>query len=162
MVSKTPGGGSAAHLPIVGNHVKASILTHTREVRMWCRLNMLQDHFSSKLRIGIAEENAIHRGLSQDQARDLDLYPIENVRNETHRGAHDHPQRFQVVHQTTTPAIGPIARKLGSATAERFIVSPVFSLSPHNLFNAIFLMLVSLILRDASRQHHIDHPFRRS
>jgi len=122
---------------------------------------MPQDHFGSKLRIGIAEEKAIHRGLGQYQARGLDLHPIENVGNDTHRGAHDHSQRLQVVHQATTPANGPITRKLGSTAPERFIISPVFSLSPRNLFNAIFPMLVSLILRDASRQDRIDHPFRR-
>src|SRR6266568_7917224 len=123
---------------------------------------MPQDYFCRQLRIGIAEEKGIHRGLGQYQARGLYLHPIENVRSETHGGTHDHPQRFKIVHQTTTPALRPVARELRSAAPERFIVSPVFGLSTSNLFNAIFPMLIRLIWRNASRQYHIDHPFSRS
>ena len=102
--------------------------------------------FGGKFRIGIAEEERIHRRFSQDQAWCLYLHPIENVRNEAHGGAHDHPQRLEVVHQTTTPAFWPITRKLRSATPELLIIGPELRLRTCNLFHAIFPMLVGLIL----------------
>jgi len=52
------------------------------------------------------------------------------VRNETHRGAHHHPQRLEIVHQATTPACWPITRKLRSATPESFIIGPVLRFRP--------------------------------
>src|SRR5256884_751675 len=143
---EAPLGCGAADLPVVGDHVVAAILTYTGQVRMRGRLEMPQDDFGGKFRIGIAEEERIHRRFSQDQAWCLYLHPIENVRNEAHGGAHDHPQRLEVVHQTTTPAFWPITRKLRSATPELLIIGPELRLRTCNLFNAIFPMLVGLIL----------------
>ncbi len=103
---------------------------------------MAKDDFGSEFRIGVAQEERIHRRFGQDQAWGLQLHPIENMRNTPLGGAHDHPQRFQVIHQTATPAIRPIARKLRSATPELLVVGSVRGLGTGDLFDAIFPMLV--------------------
>src|SRR5438270_9164401 len=61
-----PLGRSATDLPVVSDHIVAAILTHTGLLWMQSRLEMAKYHFCSQFRIGIAEEERIHRSFCQD------------------------------------------------------------------------------------------------
>ena len=117
---------------------------------------MPQDDFGSEFWISIAEEQRVHRGLSEYSARCLYLHAIEWVANDSRRRTNRHTQRFEVVHQAAPPVIWPVSQKLGGLLPECLIVRAVFAFGIGNGLNTLLPALHRLILRNASREYNVQ------